>query len=134
MTVLCSDKTGTLTEGQATVRSTVDIHGRPSQRVLTYAYLNSTFETGFRNPIDDAIRSSSGLDITGYVKLDELPYDFVRKRLSILVTQGDAHLMITKGAVTLPRYLCNGRIGGRHNQKHRSRETDHSDRFEQFQH
>ena len=106
MTVLCSDKTGTLTEGKATVRSAVDIHGRSSQRVLTYAYLNSTFETGFRNPIDDAIRDSSKPDITGYVKLDELPYDFIRKRLSILVAQGDVQLMITKGAVAPVLDIC----------------------------
>ena len=106
MTVLCSDKTGTLTEGKVTVRCAVDIHGQNNRRVLTYAYLNSTFETGFRNPIDDAIRASLHPDIAGYLKVDELPYDFVRKRLSILVTQGGALLMITKGAVTPVLDIC----------------------------
>jgi P-type Mg2+ transporter len=99
MNVLCSDKTGTLTEGTVHVRSTVDMDGNESEKVLLYAYLNSFYETGFTNPIDEAIRSFRKFDVAAWQKLDEEPYDFVRKRLSILVSHGDTHLMITKGAL-----------------------------------
>ena len=99
MNVLCSDKTGTLTEGVVHVRSTLDIEGNESEKVLLYAYLNSFYETGFTNPIDEAIRSFRKFDVSAWQKLDEEPYDFVRKRLSILVSHDDTHLMITKGAL-----------------------------------
>ena len=104
MNVLCSDKTGTLTEGQVHIQSAVDVNGQPSERVLFYAYLNASYETGFINPIDQAIRTHRQLDITGYKKLDEIPYDFIRKRLSILVIKDDSPLLITKGA--LPNVLA----------------------------
>ena len=99
MNVLCSDKTGTLTEGVVHVRSTLDIEGNESEKVLLYAYLNSFYETGFANPIDEAIRAYREFDVSAWQKLDEEPYDFVRKRLSILVSHGNTHLMITKGAL-----------------------------------
>lgn len=99
MNVLCSDKTGTLTEGVVRVRSTLDIEGNESEKVLLYAYLNSFYETGFTNPIDEAIRTYRKFDVSAWQKLDEEPYDFVRKRLSILVSHGNTHLMITKGAL-----------------------------------
>jgi P-type Mg2+ transporter len=99
MNVLCSDKTGTLTEGVVHVRSTLDIEGKESEKVLLYAYLNSFYETGFANPIDEAIRAHRKFDVSAWQKLDEEPYDFVRKRLSILVSHGSAHLMITKGSL-----------------------------------
>jgi len=67
--------------------------------VLFHAYLNSRFETGFANPIDDAVRSYRQFDLDGYQKLDESPYDFVRKRLSILVGREGGSLMVTKGAL-----------------------------------
>ena len=60
-----------------------------ARRCCCYAYLNACFETGFANPIDEAIRSHRTFDVAGYRKLDEVPYDFVRKRLSILVADGD---------------------------------------------
>jgi Mg2+-importing ATPase len=104
MNVICSDKTGTLTEGIVHVHSALDVEGLPSEKVLLYAYLNAVFETGFTNPIDEAIRSHSPFDVTGYPKADEIPYDFLRKRLSILVSHEDTHLMITKGA--LPNVLA----------------------------
>ena len=85
MDVLCSDKTGTLTEGSARVHSAVDAAGQPSEKILLYAYLNAFFETGYANPIDEAIRAYRSWDTAGYEKLDEIPYDFLRKRLSILV-------------------------------------------------
>ena len=99
MNLLCSDKTGTLTEGQVQVHSTIDIEGNPSEKVLLYACLNANFESGFANPIDEAIRAKSTFDLTPYKKVDEVPYDFVRKRLSILVSKDNVHIMTTKGAV-----------------------------------
>jgi Mg2+-importing ATPase len=103
MNVLCSDKTGTLTEGKVELHSTLDAEGQENEKVLLYAYLNAFFETGFLNPIDQAIRSHHAFDASAYRKMDEVPYDFIRKRLSILVSKGDTHLMITKGA--LPNIL-----------------------------
>jgi Mg2+-importing ATPase len=99
MNLLCSDKTGTLTEGQVQVHSTIDIEGNASEKVLLYACLNANFESGFANPIDEAIRAKSTFDLTPYKKVDEVPYDFVRKRLSILVSKDNVYIMTTKGAV-----------------------------------
>ena len=104
MNVLCSDKTGTLTEGQVHIQSAVDVNGQENEKVLFYAYLNASYETGFINPIDKAIRTHRQFDITGCKKLDEVPYDFIRKRLSILVIKDDSPLLITKGA--LPNVLA----------------------------
>jgi len=106
MNVLCSDKTGTLTEGVVQVHSTLDIEGKESEKVLFYAYLNAFFETGFMNPIDSAIRNYRQFDVSGCKKLDEVPYDFIRKRLSILVSKDDKHLMVTKGALTNVLSVC----------------------------
>lgn len=106
MNVLCSDKTGTLTEGQVKLRSALDVNGQDSDRVLTYAYLNSFYETGFSNPIDQAIRGFREIDCSGYQKLDEVPYDFLRKRLSILVNDRAKHLLITKGALRNVLDVC----------------------------
>jgi Mg2+-importing ATPase len=99
MNVICSDKTGTLTEGIVRVQSACDGEGAPSDNVLLHAYLNATYETGFTNPIDVAIRNHRKFDLSAYAKQDEIPYDFIRKRLSILVSNGDKRLMVTKGAL-----------------------------------
>ncbi len=104
MNVLCSDKTGTLTEGIVHLQSALDVEGNSSEKVLLHAYLNAFYQTGFTNPIDKAIRAHRQFDVSGYQKLDEVPYDFIRKRLSILVSKDDAHLMVTKGA--LPNVLA----------------------------
>src|SRR5882724_212847 len=106
MNVICSDKTGTLTEGIVHLQSAVDVEGAPSDKVLLYAYLNAFYETGFTNPIDEAIRTHRKFDLTGYQKTDEIPYDFLRKRLSILVAHEDTHLMVTKGALTNVLAVC----------------------------
>ena len=106
MNVLCSDKTGTLTEGVVRVDSTIDFEGRESEKVLFYAYINAFFETGFTNPIDSAIRNYRQFDMSGYQKLDEVPYDFIRKRLSILVLKDDKHIMVTKGALMNVLSVC----------------------------
>lgn len=106
MNVICSDKTGTLTEGTVRLQSAVDVAGASSDKVLLYAYLNAFYETGFTNPIDEAIRAHRQFDLAGYSKADEIPYDFLRKRLSILVAHDGAHLMVTKGALQNVLQAC----------------------------
>jgi len=111
MNVFCSDKTGTLTEGVVHVHAALDVSGAASDKVLLYAYLNARFETGFLNPIDEAIRTHRPFDLSGYRKLDEEPYDFVRKRLSILVSQDGPPLMVTKGALLNVLEVCTSAEG-----------------------
>ena len=106
MNVFCTDKTGTLTEGQVKIHSAVNVEGKDSDRVLLYAYLNAASESGYVNPIDTAIRAYKTFDISDYQKLDEVPYDFNRKRLSILFKTESAHLMITKGALKNVLDVC----------------------------
>jgi Mg2+-importing ATPase len=106
MNVICSDKTGTLTEGVVHVQSACDVDGVKSDKVLLYAYLNASFQTGFTNPIDEAVRTYRTFDLEGYAKQDEIPYDFLRKRLSILISFGGDHLMVTKGALQNVLDVC----------------------------
>jgi len=100
MNVICSDKTGTLTEGIVQLQSALNIKGSSSDKVLLHAYLNAFYETGFTNPIDEAIRTYKKFDLSDYQKQDEIPYDFLRKRLSILILHDNTNLMVTKGALT----------------------------------
>lgn len=106
MNVLCTDKTGTLTEGTVKMHSALDLEGRESEGVFLYAYINAFFETGFSNPIDQAILGHNKPDISGFKKLDEVPYDFIRKRLSILVSLDDVHTIVTKGALVNILDVC----------------------------
>jgi P-type Mg2+ transporter len=112
MNVLCSDKTGTLTEGVVRLHGAFGVDGDASDRVLQYAVLNATFESGFPNPIDEALRRQPCPDLAGYVKVDEVPYDFIRKRLSVVVERSSAspdaprHTMITKGALRNVLEVC----------------------------
>jgi Mg2+-importing ATPase len=106
MNVLCSDKTGTLTDGQVNIKSALDVNGQESDRVLFYAYLNAAMESGYINPIDEAIRSHKSFDISAYQKLGEIPYDFNRKCLSILLAKGDEKLLVTKGSLINILDIC----------------------------
>ena len=112
MTVLCTDKTGTLTEGTIVLADATDPRGRTSAAVRQLAFLNASFETGIDNPIDAAIVTAgeqAGLSTTGHAKIDEIPYDFLRKRLTIVMAEGgDAgrHLVVTKGAFSNVLSIC----------------------------
>lgn len=97
MNILCADKTGTLTSGEIKLKEAFDYEGKNNAKVFLYAYLNAKFQSGYTNPIDKAITETQK-DITDWNKLDEVPYDFIRKRLSILVGNNNSRLLITKGA------------------------------------
>lgn len=97
--ILCSDKTGTLTEGVVKVHSTVGVSGEESDKVKQYAYRNAFFESGFSNPIDESICRLEHIDVRSCTKKDEVPYDFIRKRLSVVIDDGSGSIMITKGSV-----------------------------------
>ncbi|TGQ29083.1 magnesium-translocating P-type ATPase [Mesorhizobium sp. M00.F.Ca.ET.216.01.1.1] len=102
MDLLCTDKTGTLTEGVIHLDGWFDVDGNPSTDVLHWARLNATLQTGLKNPLDEAIAGAQGEGATSnlFTKVDEIPYDFVRKRLSVVVrTKQGEDLLITKGAV-----------------------------------
>ncbi|MEN6371823.1 MAG: magnesium-translocating P-type ATPase [Armatimonadota bacterium] len=95
--MLCSDKTGTLTEGEIVLDQQVDIHGKDDESVLRLIYLNSHYEAGIKSPLDEAILKHEHPTITEYAKVDEIPFDFNRKRLSVVVEHGDEHILVTKG-------------------------------------
>jgi Mg2+-importing ATPase len=96
--VLCSDKTGTLTAGNMSLDRSLDPSGNPSPRALDLAWLNSKFETGIRSPLDDVILRQSPPKMEGDTKYDEIPFDFERRRLSVVVERQSRRVLITKGA------------------------------------
>jgi Mg2+-importing ATPase len=96
--VLCSDKTGTLTSGTMSLDRSVDPFGKPSDRTLELAYVNSKFDTGIRSPLDEVILHLSPPNTDNYTKCDEIPFDFERRRLSIVVERQSQRVLITKGA------------------------------------
>jgi P-type Mg2+ transporter len=107
MDVLCTDKTGTLTEGVVRLDGALDVKGNPSEEIFRYSYLNAYFQTGLSNPLDEAITSQKQLDLNDVTKLDEVPYDFNRKRLSIVVQEKNGlPLLITKGALNNVLEVC----------------------------
>lgn len=106
MDVFCTDKTGTLTEARIHLERHVDVLGRDSKRVLELAYLNSFFETGLKSPLDDAILEHKDVDITGWRKIDEVPFDFERRRVSVLVDNGQKRMLVVKGAPEDILRLC----------------------------
>ena len=105
MDVLCTDKTGTLTQDRIILKRHLDINGEQSARVLQYAFLNSHFQSGLKNLLDKAVLAHVELEeqlniAGGYAKLDEIPFDFSRRRLSVVVSREDGkHILICKGAV-----------------------------------
>jgi Mg2+-importing ATPase len=106
MNLLCSDKTGTLIEEELQLHSSQDLKGNQNEKVLLYASLNAYYQKGFENPIDRAILKQNKFDLAQYKKLDEIPYDFLSKRLSILVSKSNMNLMITKGAFKNILEIC----------------------------
>jgi len=108
MDVLCTDKTGTLTDARIRLERHIDADGNNSARVLELAYINSYFETGLRSPLDDAILKHSEIDIRRWRKLDEVPFDFERRRVSVLVEDDTSRLLVVKGAPEDVLRLCTG--------------------------
>ena len=112
MNILCTDKTGTLTEDKIVLEKYLDVYGNENIRVLKHAFLNSYFQTGLRGSIDEAV-VNRGLknnlsDLTKeYKKVDEIPFDFNRRRLTIVVESPEEKLLITKGAVEEIFSICN---------------------------
>ena len=98
MDILCTDKTGTLTEARIHLERHMDPLGRESQRVLDLAYYNSFFETGVKNHLDDAILEHKEIDVSGWQKIDEVQFDFERRRISVLLDNGTNRMLIVKGA------------------------------------
>jgi Mg2+-importing ATPase len=98
MDVLCTDKTGTLTESTIKLVRTIDGSGSESQEAYAYAYINSQFETGMKSPLDDAIVAAHPFDMAGWKKIDEVPFDFERRRVSVLAEHGGERRLIVKGA------------------------------------
>ena len=98
MDVLCTDKTGTLTESKIRLVGHIDTEGNDCAEVLRLAYLNSTFESGIKSPLDEAVLAHQKTDISGWQKVDEVPFDFERRRVSVLAAHGPDRLLVVKGA------------------------------------
>ncbi len=105
MNILCSDKTGTITEGKVTIKTALDAEGNVSEKTLRFAAMNASLQKGFRNPIDEAIcdlyKSANPFTVQC-----EIPYDFKRKRLTVQVNHSDEHYAITKGALHSILDIC----------------------------
>ena len=106
MDVLCTDKTGTLTENRIKLVLHVDLNGDESDKVLLYSYLNSYYQTGLKSPLDETILRFRDVNVEDYMKVDEVPFDFVRKRLSIVVEHQNQRFIITKGAPEEIAKIC----------------------------
>jgi len=112
MDVLCTDKTGTLTENQIALVRHLDTEGNDSENVLLYSYINSFFDTGLKSPLDEAILKFRHIDIDIYRKIDEIPFDFLRKRVSVIVSKGSGRILVAKGAPEEVLRVCSKRERG----------------------
>lgn len=111
MNILCTDKTGTLTEDKIVLEKYLDIHGNEDSRVLKHAFINAFFQTGLKSNMDEAVidrglKNGMAEFEKKYKKVDEIPFDFTRRRLSVIVTDGIKKQMITKGAVEETLNIC----------------------------
>ena len=106
MNILCSDKTGTITQGKVKLKDAYDNLGAHSNKTLQYAWLNASLQQGFHNPIDEAIGDSFKDEANPYKLISEIPYDFIRKRLTVLVSDGKTTMAITKGALNVVLDIC----------------------------
>ncbi|ALJ56990.1 Magnesium-transporting ATPase, P-type 1 [Candidatus Xiphinematobacter sp. Idaho Grape] len=107
MDVLCTDKTGTLTQDHVVLERYVDVTGRESEDVLRYAWMNSYYQTGLRNLLDKAVLAHTDLDVDhNCIKVDEIPFDFHRRRMSVIIGYGGRHVLICKGAVEEMSAVC----------------------------
>ena len=112
MNILCTDKTGTLTEDKIVLEKYLDVYGNEDIRVLKHAFLNSYFQTGLKGSIDEAVinralKNNLSNLVNEYKKVDEIPFDFTRRRLSVVVSNDDGKLLITKGAAEEILSICN---------------------------
>ena len=109
MDVLCTDKTGTLTENNIVLQKYINIEGEEDEYVLKCAYINSSLGTGYKNIIDKAVISygkEKKVDISSYHKIDEIPFDYTRKRMSIVVSDNEKVRVMTKGALEEILKVC----------------------------
>ena len=107
MSIFCSDKTGTMTAGQVVLDAALDVAGKPSTAVARFCYIDAFFQVGLKNPIDDALCGAVKCDVSKVVKLGELPYDFNRRRLSVLVKDGTGGAMlVSKGSFDAILEVC----------------------------
>lgn len=106
MDVLCSDKTGTLTEARIRLVREIDIRGADSTSVLEWAHVNAAFETGLKSPLDDAILDRAPADLGAWKKIDEVPFDFERRRVSVLAERAGRRFLVLKGAPEDVLDLC----------------------------
>jgi Mg2+-importing ATPase len=108
MDVLCTDKTGTLTENKITLVKHIDLEGDDDEKVLLFSFLNSFYETGLKSPLDEAILRHQEVDVSGYRKIDEIPFDFIRRRVSVAAENEGQRVLISKGAPEEIITICSG--------------------------